>query len=244
MNPYNLRSKTKMPYNLRPRKSPTPIQMDGGRHGKLKLLELFKGTGSVGKVAKKMGMEVTSLDLDPIYTPDIETDILKWDYKKWATENNYVPDVIWASPPCNTFSTMAYRWKERNTKTATPYSKRAKIGTAILHRTLDIIQYFKRKNPNLVYAIENPRAMMRFDRRLQKEVPYTDTTIYCIYGDVRRKPTDFFNNVGLDLPDPAEHKCNHQTINTIKLPLNQRYAIPSKLVKEILTKMVGAYKEK
>lgn len=208
----------------------------------LKLLELFKGTGSVGKVAKKMGIDVISLDLDPIYTPEIETDILKWDYKKWAKETGYVPDIIWASPPCNTFSTMAYKLKERNTKTATPYSARARQGTAILHRTLDIIQYFKRKNPNLVYAIENPRAMMRFDSRLKKEVPYRDTTIYCIYGDVRRKPTDFFNNVGLDLPDPADHKCPHETINTIKLPLAQRYAIPPKLIKEILSKMIGDIK--
>ncbi len=46
------------------------------------LLELFKGSGSVGKVAKKVGYRVVSVDLDPIYTPDIETDILEWDYKK------------------------------------------------------------------------------------------------------------------------------------------------------------------
>ena len=30
----------------------------------MELLELFKGTGSVGKVAKKMGFNVVSLDFD------------------------------------------------------------------------------------------------------------------------------------------------------------------------------------
>lgn len=48
----------------------------------MKLLELFKGTGSVGKVAYKLGFDVISLDLDPIYKPHILTDILKWDYKE------------------------------------------------------------------------------------------------------------------------------------------------------------------
>lgn len=40
----------------------------------MKLLELFSGTGSVGKVAVDMGYEVVSLDLK---NADINTDILK-----------------------------------------------------------------------------------------------------------------------------------------------------------------------
>ena len=54
----------------------------------MKLLEIFKGTGSVGKVAKKMEFnDIVSIDFDPIYTPTIETDILNWDYKsRYATE--------------------------------------------------------------------------------------------------------------------------------------------------------------
>lgn len=37
----------------------------------MKLLELFKGTGSVGKVAKRMGMTVMSVDWLDKYKPDI-----------------------------------------------------------------------------------------------------------------------------------------------------------------------------
>ena len=207
----------------------------------MKLLELFKGTGSVGKVAKKMGMDVVSLDLDPYYTPDIETDILVWDYKKWARETGFVPDFIWASPPCNTFSPLAYPLKERNTKNAKPLSKRAKIGTAILHRTLDIIKYFQRKNPKLLYAIENPRGMMRLDGRLQSEVPYRETTLYCLFGDQRKKPTDFFTNIELGLPAPPEHKCLNKTVSVVDLPLDKRYEIPAKLIKVILTAMINSY---
>ena len=109
----------------------------------MKLLEIFKGTGSVGKVAKKMKFnDIVSIDFDPIYTPTIETDILKWNYKKFYSETNFIPDFIWASPPCNTFSPLSYPLKERNTETAEPYSDRAKTGTKILYKTLQIINFF------------------------------------------------------------------------------------------------------
>ena len=44
----------------------------------MKLLELFSGTGSVGRVAKEMGYDVISLDLK---NADINCNILDWDYK-------------------------------------------------------------------------------------------------------------------------------------------------------------------
>jgi len=160
----------------------------------LKLLELFKGTGSVGKVAKRMKMEVMSVDLLAKYEPDITADILEWDYKAFHKETGFVPDLLWASPPCNTFSTLAYVFKERNTKNAKPKSAKARQGTAILYRTLEIVEYFQKLNPKLLYVLENPRGMMRLDEKIQK-LPHRDTTLYCLYNDVRRKPTDFFNNV-------------------------------------------------
>jgi len=211
-----------------------------GEGKSLHLLELFKGTGSVGKVARKMGMNVTSVDLDPYYTPDIETDILKWDYKKWA-KSNPTPDLIWASPPCNTFSPLAYPLKERDTKTAVPKSERARLGTRILYRTLEIIRFFQRKNPNLLYCIENPRGMMRNDAKM-KALPHRDTTLYCLYNDKRRKPTDFWNNLedGLGLKAPDVSKCK-ETVGVVDLPLDKRYAIPSALVRKILTAMKEEY---
>lgn len=43
----------------------------------MRVLELFSGTGSVGKVCREKGWEVISLDLKGA---DINTDILDWDY--------------------------------------------------------------------------------------------------------------------------------------------------------------------
>ena len=65
---------------------------------KMKLLELFSGTKSVGKVAEQLGYEVVSLDLK---NADINCNIIDWDYFKYEPKTF---DVIWASPPCNTFS--------------------------------------------------------------------------------------------------------------------------------------------
>jgi len=210
---------------------------------KIKLLELFKGTGSVGKVGKKMGMEVKSLDFLEKYKPDILTDILKWNYKKWFEENDFIPDLIWASPPCNTYSPLAYPLKERNTKTAEPYSDRAKEGTKILYRTLDIIKYIEKLNPNVIFVMENPKGMMREDKKVKKLI--RNTTTYCAYGDFKRKLTDFFTNIpnGLGLKEVAPCPNPDKIISVQDLPtIEQRYSIPSRLMKHLLTTMVDNYK--
>ena len=63
------------------------------------MLELFAGTGSVGKVFKGWGWEVVSLDTD--MDADIKTDIMDWDYRTY--EPGYV-DVVRSSPPCTEYS--------------------------------------------------------------------------------------------------------------------------------------------
>jgi hypothetical protein len=215
----------------------------GMKSGKgLRLLELFKGTGSVGKAAMRLGMDVRSLDFLEKYKPDILADMLTWDYKKWWEENKWTPDLIWASPPCNTFSPLAYVLKERNTKTATPYSARAKQGTQILYRTLEAIKFFKSKNPNLLFIIENPRGMMRNDKKM-RELPL-DTTTYCAYGDFKRKPTDFWSNLpnGLTLKPVGPCPNPEKVIRVDKLKtIEERYSIPQRLMTKLLTEMIDQY---
>ena len=69
----------------------------------MKVLELFAGSRSVGKIAEQLGMEVFSSDLiefDGIHYP---ISILDFD----VTKVPFQPDVIWASPPCTGFSVAA-----------------------------------------------------------------------------------------------------------------------------------------
>jgi site-specific DNA-cytosine methylase len=199
-----------------------------------KTLELFKGTGSFSKVASKMKMKNISLDNVEKFKPDILIDILKWDYKEFF--KHYIPDFIWASPPCNTYSHLAYKLQERNIKTAEPLSTRAKLGTAILYKTLQIINYAKKLNPNLLFVIENPRGMMRFDKKIKKL--HIALATYSAYGDQKYKPTNFFSNFPLEL---ISDKIPINFKRVEDLPLEERYRMPPKLILEILKQMLSIH---
>ena len=64
------------------------------------LLELFSGTGSIGKVFRAHGWRVNSVDIRANFEPDICIDVLK-------LTPDMVPghvDLMWASPPCTHYS--------------------------------------------------------------------------------------------------------------------------------------------
>ena len=90
----------------------------------MKLLELFSGTKSVGKVAEQLGYAVTSLDLKDA---DINVDILNWDYHQYRPKH---VDVIWASPPCTEYS-----------RALTTRPRKIQEANEIVERTLVIIEY-------------------------------------------------------------------------------------------------------
>ena len=110
----------------------------------MRVLELFSGTGSVGKVAKELGWTVVSLDLK---NADIETNILDWNYKQY---NPHDFDIIWSSPPCHTFSKMresnfGRKLREHHGEVFTRELLNRDIeekGLPILRRTEEIIDYF------------------------------------------------------------------------------------------------------
>ena len=65
------------------------------------LLELFSGTGSIGRAFRAQGYDVISVDLDPKAKADITKDILDFEV---AELDGRAVDVIWASPPCTNYS--------------------------------------------------------------------------------------------------------------------------------------------
>jgi len=95
----------------------------------MRILELFSGTQSVSKPAKKMGCDVISLDMDFRTKPDRVADILRWDYKAYQPGQF---DLIWASPPCTEFS-VAKTVGERDLEKADSKGKQ-------LLRILDYLQ--------------------------------------------------------------------------------------------------------
>jgi len=162
----------------------------------MKTLELFCGTKSFSKVAEKLGHDILTIDNNPAHNPDICIDIFKFQYR---VPLNF--DIIWASPPCQTFS-VASIGKHWN-RDATPKTLDALDGISLLCRAIIIIQHFKPK----YWFIENPRGMMRkvIDKifKLNGITDYIRHTItYCQYGDERMKPTDIWTNCKEWTPRP------------------------------------------
>ena len=147
----------------------------------MKVLELFAGSRSIGKAAESLGYDVFSSDVNNFDKIDYVVDILNFDIKKVP----FKPDIIWASPPCTTYSIAAISHHRPKNK---PLSSFAIKSDLIVKKTLEII---KELNPNKWY-IENPRGLLR-KQNFMIGLPKT-TVWYCTYGDNRAKPTDIWSN--------------------------------------------------
>ena len=169
----------------------------------MRVLELFSGTGSVGKVCRERGWEVISLDLKGA---DINADILKWEYTQYPVGHF---DIIWASPPCDTFSVLRCSWigrklKCHNGEVCTPELLQQDIdtiGLPILRRTEEIIEYFK---PN-TYFIENPQTGRM--KQYMNHHPHYDVD-YCKYANWGyQKRTRIWTNLKGFIPKTCNKDC-------------------------------------
>ena len=211
---------------------------------RMKVLELFSGTGSVKKICDEYGFDCVSIDIDDKFHPvDIKADILTWDYKIYKPGDF---DIIWASPPCATFSSLL---PIRKTKEQI-IELMNNIGLPLLNRAREIIDYLK---PDY-YFIENPKTGRMKD--YITDLPYHDVT-YCHYGFTTFKPTRIWTN--LDSFEPKYCRkgsyCNQKVNNKHpgkigmtrstpngkfgisnignKTKLAEKYAIPPDLIRSI-----------
>lgn len=155
-----------------------------------KVLELFAGSKSIGNAAEKLGMTTFSSDIEQFGGIDYVVDILKFDFLQVP----FIPDIIWASPPCTGFSVASIGTHWGGGKRGyLPKTDTAKLGIKLVKKTISIIDFYKKKNPRLIWYIENPRGVLRKLAFMNKLI-VRNTVTYCQYGDKRMKPTDIWTN--------------------------------------------------
>ena len=200
----------------------------------MRLLELFSGTRSVGKVAERLGFEVVSLD---IKNADIECDIMDWDYTVYSPKHF---DFIWASPPCTQYS-----------RAKTTGTRNINLANQIVEKTLEIIEYLDPEH----FVIENPQTGLLKNQHFMYGIPYKDID-YCKYGMPYRKRTRLWNNVfnwipkelckkdGGNITDnkhnataqggPSKHLLNN------RFNQSDLYVVPEQLIHDILLSVTSA----
>ena len=160
----------------------------------MKLLELFAGSRSIGKEAEKRGIEVFSVDWEKYDDIDLSIDIGKMQ----LSDVPFVPDVIWASPDCTTYSVAAISTHRPKNKPRSDYAIQCDNTN---QHWIRLMKEWMKVNPDLVFFIENPRGMMR---RMPWMEEFTRHTVwYCKYGETRAKPTDIWTNSTDWVPRPA-----------------------------------------
>jgi hypothetical protein len=205
----------------------------------MNVLELFAGSRSIGKEAESLGMNVFSVDWAIFNGIDLTVDIEE------LTLNHipFIPDMVWASPDCTTYTIAAISHHRNKTEPKTAYARKC---DNVNKHFISLIKKWLLINPELVFFIENPRGMLRKMPFMQEFKRHT--VWYCRYGDNRAKPTDIWTNSLTWQPKPqcfnGNKKCHHEAAPRGSKTGTQgrkgsydRSIIPKELCKEILNSL-------
>jgi site-specific DNA-cytosine methylase len=225
----------------------------------MKLLELFSGTHSIGKVAHdEFGYDVVSVDMvegdsspfNNYKSPcHIQEDIMTWDYKIYPP---HTFDVITASPVCLWWSHLRVSWVGRKSPKINPDGSVVthadlqrdidNFGKPMVDKVIEILEYFQPK----YWWIENPASSRMKDYISEAHTLYDKPHVldYCAYGLELKKTTRIWTNIPFSPKRCIGEGCKHMQMqdlnasssNNKKGTIKQlRYRVPYKLVRELLT---------
>lgn len=153
------------------------------------MLEICSGSGVMAQTFREHGHRAVTIDINPDFHPDMVMDV---EFLQ-SDDIPFIPDVIWFSPPCTSYSIagISHHRKQSVNGNLEPVSEFAKKSDRLINNVLNV---FSELNPKIGF-IENPRGGLRkmhFMTSRTELVRYTIT--YCQYGDTRMKPTDIWSN--------------------------------------------------
>lgn len=169
-------------------KNPAPCR---GRQ--LYCLEMFAGHAIVSQEFREKKWKVASIDNSPSSNATITKDILAFDP---ARDLGFVPDFIWASPPCETYSRLSGDY--HRTKEDFDLSAKSREHNFFFQKMCEIMYWAKAKAPHVVVVIENPVGRLQH-MPLMKQLTsrfglYCTTVHYCAFGRHDKKPTMIWTN--------------------------------------------------
>lgn len=173
----------------------------------LNILDIFAGTKSSTQAFTDRGHNVISLELEPAFQADLMMDVRTFakSPKKYLP-NDWKPDVIWGSPPCQAFSMAGKGSKENGSDRwaydgpyrffgpRLPTDEASRIGCGLVLAFYEVLRqlkpaYWWRENPQgglQTMAFSLPPLVNRLTGYNEIE---SCTVTYCQYGDKRMKPT-------------------------------------------------------
>ena len=184
-----------------------------------------------------------SVDIDGRFGADIVEDILQLNYCRLA-----VPDVIWASPPCDQYARCRTRANKPRNLT---------LADSLVAKAIDIITYFQKLNTELIWFIENGDSTLLWGREVARGLTDYVVVDYCRFnGPGYRKRTRIAHSENIQwsvrsLCDPktclqcdgGRHILTAQQGHGKKVGVRDRqdkcsvdmlHALPSELADEIL----------
>jgi site-specific DNA-cytosine methylase len=183
-------------------------------------IDLYAGRKGWSKPAERRGHHFLSIDWDERFDVDVHADILMLT-KRWFVKRGFgKPDIILASPPCESYSVGSFRHHWLATCVCVCGRKLERVSgerwehirPTVGHRAKPVEGTFNvepksetgvtgqallRKTLEIIewlqplfFVIENPRALMR--RMPELEHLERRTVTYCQYGKHYMKPTDLW----------------------------------------------------
>lgn len=195
------------------------------------LLELFSGTGSIGKVFAAHGWGVVSVDIRPQGPCTHVCDIMNIS-AAMVLQQHGRPDAIWASPPCTEYS-VARTWAK------TPRDLEG--ADRLVAKALELIAELQ---PHC-WFVENPYTGLLKSRPLMQGLPMV-VVDYCRYGCPYKKRTALWTNCPLEgLTCSKSQRCggwsgrHPEKAQRQGHTLNQLHSIPPALCESVYRECVA-----